>query len=341
MVRIGLVGVGFMGQQHFVIYEGMEKAELVAVCDKAPARVAEEAASVGGNIGEATELDLSKQNRYTSLEEMLAEEQLDCVDVCTPTFLHAEVTIAALEAGCNVICEKPMALTVEDCDRMIAAAKANSRLLFIAQCIRFWPEYEVLANMVSSGELGQVISARFVRQSPTPTWASDNWLMDAKLSGGAMLDLHIHDVDFILSLFGKPKAVVTRAGNLVTEGHPVDQIFTAYLYDDFACAAECGWVMPDSFPFEMGYQVLGAKGMLEFSLAKAPMLTFYPFDGEPYAPELAPGTGYERELPYFVECIESNTPPARVTPESARDSVRLVMAEVESAATGAAVEVSW
>ncbi len=339
MVRIGLVGVGFMGQQHFGIYEGMEQAEVVAVCDKDPARVAEKAASVGGNIGEATELDLSKQRRYTSLEEMLAQEELDCVDVCTPTFLHAEMSIAALEAGCNVICEKPMALTVEDCDRMIAAAGANSRMLFIAQCIRFWPEYEVLAKMVNNGELGQVISARFVRQSPTPTWASENWLMDAELSGGAMLDLHIHDVDFILSLFGKPKAVVTRAGNLVTEGEPVDQIFTAYLYDDFACAAEGGWVMPDSFPFEMGYQVLGEKGMLDFSLAKEPMLTIYPFDGEPYTPEFEPGTGYERELAYFVECIESNSAPARVTPASARESVRLVLAEVESAASGGAVEV--
>jgi len=339
MVRIGLVGVGFMGQQHFGIHEAMENAEVVAVCDKDSARVAEKAASVGGNIGEATELDLSKQNRYTSLEEMLAEEQLDCVDVCTPTFLHAEMTITALEAGCNVICEKPMALTVSDCDRMIAAAEANSRLLFIAQCIRFWPEYEVLAKMVSNGELGRVISARFVRQSPTPTWASDNWLMNPALSGGAMLDLHVHDADFILSVFGQPNAVVTRAGNLITEGAGVDQVFTAYLYDDFACAAEGGWVMPDSFPFEMGYQVLGEKGILDFSLAKDPMLVFYPFEGEPYTPEFAPGTGYDRELPYFVECIESNTAPARVTPESARESVRLVMAEVASAASGGAVAV--
>lgn len=340
MVRVGLVGLGFMGQNHFNIYGTMDNAQVVAVCDKNPERVADAAAPVGGNIGDAQPLDLSAQAHYTSIDEMLAGEQLDVVDVCTPTHLHSEMTVKALEQGFNVICEKPMARTLEQCDGMISAASASGKMLFIAQCIRFWPEYEALTAMINDGRLGKVVSARFTRQSPQPTWASDGWLSDTSLSGGAMLDLHIHDVDFILSAFGKPKAVLSRAANLATKQEPrVDHAVTQYLYDGFSCVAEGTWVMPGTFPFEMGFQVLGEKGMLEFTGAKDPAFRFYPFDGEPYTPEVAAGTGYDRELAYFLSCIENGRAGDRVTPESARDSVKLVMAEFASAACGGIVEV--
>ncbi|MFP3904507.1 MAG: Gfo/Idh/MocA family protein [Armatimonadota bacterium] len=339
MVRVGLVGMGFMGQQHFNIYQDLDNVELVAVCDKDPERVAETAPSIGGNIGEATELDLSDYSRYVCMDDMLDQEEVDCVDLCTPTFLHSEMTVAALEAGCNVVCEEPMARTVDQCDEMIAAAEANDRMLFVAQCIRFWPEYEVLAEMIDKGDLGRILSARFIRQSPTPTWASDDWLMNPELSGGAMLDLHIHDVDYILSVFGKPAGVQCNAVNLVTEGDAVDHVQTQYLYDDFVCTALGGWVYPESYPFNMAFEVLGEKGVLEFSVNNDPMLQFYPFDAEPVSPEYEAGTGYERELAYFMECIDSGQAPDRITPEDARDSVRMIMAEVESVNSGEQVDV--
>ena len=338
MIRVGLAGLGFMGQQHFMIYREMDEVDLVAVCDKQPERVSESAESVGGNIGEAEALDLSDQARYESFEEMLGSEELDLVDICTPTHLHAEMTVAAVEAGCHVVCEKPMARTVEQCDTMIEAAEAAGKMLFIAQCIRFWPEYEVLAQMVADGELGEITSARFVRQSPTPGWASEGWLMDPELSGGALLDLHIHDVDFVLSVFGTPEAVLARGANIVSEGSPVDHVDTSYLYAEGpVCTVQGGWVMPDSYPFEMGFQVLGTEGLLEFSVNNDPMLRFYPFDGQPMTPEYEPGTGYENELAYFVSCVESGNTPARVTPESARESVRIITAEAASIASGEAV----
>lgn len=339
MVRVGLVGIGFMGQQHFAIYPNIANAELVAVCDKIPERVAEKAASIGGNLGEAAELDLSPFKRYTSFDEMLASEELDVIDLCTPTHVHAEMAIQALEAGKNVICEKPMARSVAECESMIAAAKANNKLLFIAQCIRFWPEYEVLSKMVADGELGDIISARFTRQSPKPTWASEGWLMNNDFSGGAMLDLHIHDVDYILSIFGKPQRIVCQAQNLISTGDKVDHVVTSYLYDDFTCVAEGGWIMPDSFPFEMGFQVLGSKGILEFTGAKDPALRFYPFDGEPVTPEYKAGTGYERELPYFIDCVENAEEPKRVTAESAKESVAMVLAEFEAARCGGVYDI--
>ncbi|MGD9495407.1 MAG: Gfo/Idh/MocA family protein [Armatimonadota bacterium] len=332
MVRVGLVGMGFMGQQHFAIYHAMAGAEVVAVCDKIPERVSTRAASIGGNIGEATELDLSAQTRHVCFEEMLEAGGFDVVDICTPTPLHAEMTVAALGTGYHVICEKPMARTLAQCDAMIKAAEDAGKLLFIAQCIRFWPEYEVLARMIADGSLGEVRWARFVRQSPTPRWASEGWLLDPQLSGGALLDLHIHDVDFILSVFGKPGAVLARGMNIVSAGAPVDHVETSYLYPDKVCTAQGGWVMPGTFPFEMGFQVLGTRGLLEFSLAKDPALRFYPFEGESMTPEYQAGTGYQNELAYFVECIEAGRAPERVTPQSARESVRIVEAEADSIA---------
>ncbi len=340
MIRLGLVGMGFMGQQHFTIHQGIDNVEVVAVCDKNPDKIAEVAPSIGGNIGEATELDLSAQARYLCFEEMLDKEELDCVDLCVPTHLHAELAVGALEAGHHTIVEKPMGRNVEDCDRVIAAAEAAGRMLFVGQCIRFWPEYETLAAMVTNRELGQIVVARFNRWSPPPTWAEDGWLLDPTRSGGALLDLHIHDVDFILSLFGTPPAVLARGANLVSEGiDKADHVVTSYLYDDLVCVAEAGWAMPAAVPFEMGFQVLGDGGLLEFSLAKDPMLTFYPTDGAPVMPEVAPGTGYERELAYFVQCMANDEPPTRVTPQSARESVRVVMAEQQSVETGEVVSL--
>lgn len=340
MVRTGLIGMGFMGQQHFVLHQAMANIDLLAVADKEPSRVAAQAASVGGNLGEAQSLDLSGVARYGSLDELLGHEGIECVDICTPTHLHAAMTVQALEAGKHVICEKPMALTAEDCQRMIDAARANDRQLFIAQCIRFWPAYEYVAEMINSGGLGQITSAKFWRLSPGPTWAMDGWLQDTALSGGALTDLHIHDVDFILSTFGLPTAVSSQAANRVSCGEPVDHVFTQYFYPGgFVCTAEGGWGMPPSVPFEMAFQVLGEKGLVEFSTSKSPSLAFYPAEGEVTYPEVSEETGYQREFAYFMECLETGQAPVRVAPESARDSVAVVQAERRSATSGERVSL--
>ncbi len=333
MIRTGIVGLGFMGQQHFAIHQAMDNINLVAVCDKEAKRRAEQAEAVGGNLGEASTLDLTAYTRCATIEELLALD-IDCVDICTPTFLHADMTVKALEAGKHVICEKPMALNVAECQRMIDAARANGKLLFVAQCIRFWPAYEKLAEMIKHNEFGKLTSVKFTRVSPTPTWSQDNWLMDNSLSGGALTDLHIHDVDFITSLFGRPKMVSAMGGNRNSTGAPVDNVITQYTYGDFACFAEGGWGFPPTWPFEMSFQVLGEKGALEFSTSKDPSLTFYPMEGEPTHPEVSGDTGYQREFAYFMECLETGKQPERVLPESAMASIEVIMAERESAATG-------
>lgn len=335
MTRVALVGVGFMGQTHFRLHRDAPEVEFVAVCDKLPERVAPETVSLAGNIGgDPTPLDMSALQRFTSLEELLASAEVDCVDICTPTDLHAEQAVACLEAGKHVICEKPMALSVAEGQRMIDAARAAGKFLFIAQCIRFWPAYEVLARMVAEGSLGRIVSAKFTRLSATPVWSESNWLLDSRRSGGALLDLHIHDADFIASLWGLPPAVSTVAANRFSSGDAVDHVFTQYLYPGFACVAEGGWGMPAGFPFQMAFQVLGDRGALVFNSAADPALVLYTAEGEQVLPEVEPGAGYAREMAYFFQCLESGQAPTRVTPEDALQSVRLCAAERESARTG-------
>jgi predicted dehydrogenase len=208
-------------------------------------------------------------------------------------------------------------------------------MLFIAQCIRFWPEYEVLAKMLKSGDLGRLVSLKLTRVSPGPTWSQGGWLNDVSKSGGAMLDLHIHDADYILSLLGMPKAVFSRANAVKRCAEKVDHVMTQYIYDDGAAVfAEGGWGMPGGYPFEMAFEALGEKGCLRFSTSDSPMLSFIPFEGDSYTPEYRATTGYQQELEYFAQCLATNTPPTRVTPFDAREAVRVIYAEKESVATG-------
>lgn len=339
MVRVGIVGMGFIGQQHFNTWADVEGAQVVAVADKLAERVAVEAAAIGGNIGDSAGLNLSGVQRYTSLDDMLAAGGIDVVDVCLPTPLHASMSEKAMAGGVHVICEKPMAQDVAGCDAMLAAADKYDKLLFVAQCIRFWPEYEVLAQMIKDGSLGRLVSLKFSRLSPTPFWSEGGWLNDVSKSGGAMLDLHIHDADFVTSLFGMPKAVFARAGSITPGGAKVDHVNTQYMYDDTIINAEGGWAFPSTYNFEMAYEALGEKGCLKFSTLLDPALRWTPFEGEASVPSCRATTGYQQELEYFTACIANGTRPERVPACAAREAVRLVLAERESAETGKIVEL--
>ncbi len=339
MVRVGIVGMGFIGQQHFGTWKDVEGAEVVAVADKEVDRVAQSAAAIGGNVGEAESLDLSEVARHSSLEAMLGAGGLDVVDICLPTDIHPPITKTVLEAGVHAICEKPMALDVAGCDEMIAAAEEAGKMLFLAHCIRFWPEYEVLADFIKDGKLGRLVSLKLTRLSPSPFWSEGGWLNDPGRSGGALLDLHIHDADFVMSALGMPPAVFSRAGHITADGPRVDHVITHYLYDDPVVVAEGGWSMPPSYPFEMAFEALGENGCLKFSTSLDPMLTFMPMEGDPETPEYRATTGYQQELEYFAKCIADDRPPERVTPFDAREAVRLIMAEKESIETGKAVSL--
>ena len=335
MVKVGLVGFGFMGQTHFGIHKALPEAWLVAVADVQAHRRQTKVEPVGGNIpaqGEAL-FDLTGTETFENVSDMLSAADVDMVDICLPTFLHPDATIAALEAGKHVLCEKPMALTPEDCQRMIDAANSSGKLLMVAHCIRFWPEYGVLRDMINKGSLGELRSVRLTRESPTPGWAWEGWLTQVERSGGAILDLHIHDTDYLISLLGAPKAVKTQGSGLGEA--PVDHVMTQYTYDQVPiCTAEGSWVMPEQYPFHMDFEAVGTNGTLAFANNE---LTFYPAKGEPSKPQFEAKMGYELEIEYFVDCIQKGAPTDRVPLAESKFSVEVIAAERKSAETGETV----
>lgn len=307
-----------MGGVHLRNWQEIDDARVVAVCDANP--IAETAKQ--GNIAAGQDtLNLDGVAVYTDVEEMLATESLDAVSIALPTHLHNPVSIQCLMAGVHVLCEKPMALSVEDCDAMIRAASKAGRHLMIAHCIRFWPEYAWVKGAVDSGEYGKVLAADFSRHTYAPSWADGGWLSDPAKSGGVAMDLHIHDLDFIQYLFGAPtciRSVYSQSKHIQTrvdygDGRPI--------------SATASWLMPKSFGFQMTFNVVFEKAAAVFDGAT---LKLYPSAGEVILPKLGDGDGYQSEIEYFAGLISGTNTETVITPEQARESVRMALETIES-----------
>ena len=329
MLRIGIVGWGFMGKMHFRCYKSDTNVEVTAICD-VDAKQLQNASGVTGNIsGAEDDLDLSNIALYSDLSKMLAEEKIDALSIASPTFLHASQTIEALNAGVHVFCEKPMALNSGDCREMSEVAKQSGKTLQIGHCIRFWPEYVQAKEIIDSQKYGKVLAATFQRLSLTPTWSWDNCFLDGKRSGGAMLDLHIHDTDYVQYVFGMPKEVFSRG--IIGPSGEFDHTVTQYFYgNDCIITAEGGWIMAPGFGFEMSFKIMLEKVTLVYSSAQEPTFRIFPIDGETIIPEIPTGDGYSFEIQHFIDTLSGKAVPSIITPEQSGDSVKIIEAEKES-----------
>ena len=329
MLNIGIVGFGFMGRMHYRCWNQFPEANVTAICDANPNIIADTQKAQGNIEGAAQEIDFSKLNLYSDFEKMLGDEKLDAVSITLPTHMHPGFTIGALRGGLHVLCEKPMALTLADCDEMIAAAEETGKTLQIGHCIRFWPEYARAKEIIDSGEYGKVLVAAFRRFTAPPTWSWQNWFFDASRSGGMVLDLHIHDADYVQYIFGLPPAVQSRA--VAAEGGAVAYIHTHYLYDDNRIVtAEGGWTVTGSFGFEMSFHIMLEKATLVYDCNRDPAFRLCPDQGEAVTPDLPAGDGYAHQIAHFADRIlNANTEPV-ITLEQSRAAIGLIDAENQS-----------
>jgi len=338
MLKVGIAGFGFMGRMHYKCWKALDGVEIVALCDSNPNIVDAAAKAIGNIEGADAVAEISGVAIFADFDEMLRETQPDAISLTLPTYLHADYSIKALESGVHVLCEKPMALSVHDCERMTAAAKSTGKTLQIGHCIRFWPEYVTAKQIVDSGRYGKVIAATFQRLASAPTWSHDNWFLDEKLSGGMALDLHIHDTDFVQYLFGVPLAVCSfgargsRGGPSGAGSTDLTHIVTQYIYDDEkVVTAEGSWAMMPGFGFEMSFNIILEEATIVYDLTRSPMLKLYPEQGPLIAPEVPQGDGYSRQIHHFASLIRGENVPPVTTLEQSLNSVKIVEAEKESA----------
>lgn len=338
MVRVGIIGLGGMGNAHLGNYQSVEGAEVVAVADVDPEKLKAGESSMKINIGEGGGTIREGTKLYDSADKLIADPDVDLVDITLPTFLHAENMIKAIRAGKNVLCEKPMAMDYAECEEVLKAHEGSGVKLMIAQCIRFWPEYEYLKETVDSGRLGALKSLHMWRGGGLPAWSWDGWLQDHKRSGGAVLDLHVHDVDFVNHLLGTPSSVCSTGAVGGTGGY--DVVDTVYIYEGRKMSVHTGanMALPREFGFEMKYAASFENGCLTYSSASSPTLTEIT-GGEKTHPEVPAASGYARELAYFVGCVEKGEEPARCLPQTSAISIKINRAEIQSIDTGKAVEV--
>lgn len=332
MQNIILTGFGFMGTMHAQVYSQLHAACLAAVVDNNRAATLRTMKKLG-----------VRAPLFASLEEALAAVPADVVDICLPTDLHTPAALRSIKAGKHVFCEKPLALRSADADKIAAAAAKAGVSGQVGQCIRFWPEYMAFRNFVKSGRAGALRSFTLQRRSMLPTHSVGNWLLDPKRSGGAALDLHIHDTDFIVALLGRPRAVTARAAK---DNHGLSHIFTSYEYPRVVVTAEGGWNYPPKWGFQMAFQAVFENGAVEYDSGASPTLTAtlgrgakapLPFR-QPSAGSSRTGAGnisslggYFSELEYFLDCLEKSEAPREATIAQATESLRVVLAEIESA----------
>lgn len=338
MQNIAIVGLGFMGTMHAQVYAQLRHARIVAVVDTLGARSVRSLATLG-----------IQAPVFSTLQEALASVPIDVVDICLPTDLHARYALEAIRSGKHVFCEKPLALTKADGRKIVSAAEKAGVFLQVGQCIRFWPEYQALEAFLKSGKAGKLLSLSLQRRAGRPSYSVKDWLNVESRSGGAALDLHIHDTDFVHHLLGKPHAV-TSTGTRDKSGW--SHLFTTYHFDKVSVTGEGGWNYPAKWGFQMGFQAVFERGAMEFDSVATPTLTFTIGNGNksplafasPKAGKSKTGAGnvsslggYFNELSEFIKCLEDGRPPAIATGGQAAESLETALAEIRSAASGKTV----
>ena len=319
MLKIGLVGVGFMGRMHSTVYRAIQNAKLIGIYDHNAERA-------------ATHADEFGVTAYGSFDDLL--NYVDAVDICLPTHLHRELAVKALLAGKDVLCEKPMALTMDDARTMIEAQKYAGRRLMIAHCIRFWPEYALLKQYVEDERFGKLLSLNLTRYGEFPHWGSENWLADESLAGGGALDMHIHDTDYALYLLGEPTTCFS-AGTVDDRG--VSQIFTTFAYPSGQVIhLEGGWNLMPGTPFKMAFRAIFEKAsvimdggpMAVYEEGKAPVLPQFEKMATEGGGNISDLGGYYHEIVHFVDKILTGDPFDVTTPESSLESLRITLDEI-------------
>lgn len=334
MIRLAIIGAGMISYSHAAAIRALNNAQLCAVSD----------------INEAAAKKLAEENgsRYfTDAELMLKEMQPDAAILCLPTFLHEKYVALCAAHKVNVLCEKPVEMTVEATERMLDAVKESGIIFMVAQVVRFWTGYTEIKQMSDSGELGDVYMAFLSRCSVLQSWGNA-WLMDPKLGGGAIQDMHVHDIDYLRYLCGPIEQVYCLANKDHTGcwNHAMSSL--AFKSGEKA-VAEAAFTMQEGYPFSMSIKVAATKATVEFyyragfnigerDSVDTEIRIFRP-GKEPLRKRPDMYDAYTRQLEYYLSCLEQKKQPEIVPHEQNLDVIKAVCAIRESAETNRIIKL--
>jgi len=334
MINVGVIGLGMMGSTHLDAYAKLgDKCRVTALADRNPDKLRGKKKSAGNIDGQAQGgfdfATVPDDKKYDDGMALIGDPDVDMVDICLITPLHLEYAAAAVKADKHMLIEKPLARTRGDAVKLVELDAGTELIMMPAMCMRFWPEWVWLKNAVRQQTYGQVLGAQFRRVAQHP---GGDFYSDGEQCGGALLDLHIHDTDFIHYLFGTPNAVSSHGYTKAT-GEP-DHVVTQYQYDDIPLVvAEGGWAMAPGFGFAMQYTVNFENATASFDINASPTLTLSR-EGQREPIELENTQGYLPEIEYMLDCVAANKPPKTVTIASAAEAVRICEAEKQSIVNG-------
>lgn len=302
MLKVCLVGVGGISGAHIPAWEKMEDAELTAICDIREERLAL----------------YPEKRHYTDFDEMLEKEKPDILDICLPTYLHADFAVKALEKGIHVLCEKPISLKPEDVERVYRTAHEHHVNFMIAHVLRFWPEYEFIKELIDTQKFGKILSGQMTRISAIPAWSWDGWMQDEKRSGFVPFDLHIHDLDFLVYALGAPEQV--RSSRIKRPEQ--DSFSVIYDFDGVFVSCDSAWYA-GRLPFRAGYRfqfekalVIYEDGVLKLYDDAGNVLNLSEAGESDNAEITIPKSdAYANEINYFADCVRKGVFPDKVKPE--------------------------
>lgn len=339
MIQIGIVGIGFMGMIHYLAAQKLKGAKVTAICSRDKKKRGGDWRGIHGNFGPpGAKMDLSKVRQYEHFDEMLADPEIDLIDICNPTHVHPKTAIQALEAGKHVLVEKAIALSAKDADAMLAAAKKAGKLLMVAHVLPFVPEYAFAADAVRNGKYGKLLAAQFQRIISKPDWSAD--IADAAKTGGPAVDLHIHDTHFIGLLCGVPGQVFATG---VAENGTVVHLTTQYLYGKNGPSVTCtsGALTMKGRPFIHSFEIYLEKATLVFP-GTSPLKLLTP-NGKVTEPKLKGGgdilNAFTTEIQTAANAATTGKEPDLLSGQLARDALVLCHKECESVLTGRTVAV--
>ncbi len=313
LVRIAIWGAGKMGQLHGTIYQGIEGVEIACVIEK--------------NETKAKSFSEEFQCPYIDSIEKIEPYNANGIDICLPTWLHKEAIQKASNYFKWIFCEKPICLKEEEYSQICKSVEASHASVMVGQVLRFWNGYVKIKEILESGEIGKPRFITCCRRQKMPDWSAGNWLMDNSKSGGILMDLSIHDVDYLYWLFGKPKRLVC---DIVKKQDTTLHSILVLSYEDFCAIVNASWGMPKSFnkgELEATIEIVGDTGMIRYSGGNS-LEIIRDDDIQIYG--LEETDGYLEELLYFVGCIQKTIVPRRSSLSSVKGTMEILWAAMKS-----------